>query len=77
MACKTISYFDQKPSDIGSKENSKEAAQREMDILGKLKHDNIVGYVDFVLDEPNHKAFLYMEFCAGGSVQDFIAKKKA
>ena len=75
MARKTISY-SQKTSDIGSKENNKEAVRREIDILGKLKHDNIVGYVDFVLDEPNHKAFLYMEFCAGGSVQDFIEKKK-
>lgn len=79
VACKTISYDDPASGHgVGSSSssNTKEAAIREIEILKKLKHENIVEYEHATFDEANHRVLLYMEFCAGGSAQEIIRKIK-
>ncbi len=44
-----------------------------MDILSKLRHDNIVRYYGGSKDETQH--FYAMEFMDGGSVEHLLKKK--
>ncbi len=66
LACKVIRFRDGVVS--------QEDAEREYNILSRLRHPNIVKYVDYSwkLD----KAKLYMEYCSEGSLQDFIMKSQ-
>lgn len=71
VACKTIRYFDA-PNSQGLHQITREAVDREYEILSSLKHPNIVQHIDFQSNEAELEAKLYMEFCAGGSLQDYI-----
>lgn len=62
FACKTI-RFD-------PRENHKDAAERECLILSRLDHPNIVKYLDIIWAPTTAK--IYMDYCAGGSLADFI-----
>lgn len=47
---------------------------REHDILTRLQHPNIVAYKD--IDQKPNKVKLFMEYCKGGSMQDYIDNVK-
>lgn len=55
------------------------AAKNEINILRKLRHVNIVKYLDAYIDTEHglHRASasLYMEYCNGGSLADEIARR--
>ena len=66
FACKTIRFQDS--------EKHRAPAEREYSILSRLNHPNIVRYAD-ILWEPT-SAKIYMNFCAGGSLADFINSRR-
>ena len=47
---------------------------KEINILKKLNHPNIIKFIDAKKTENN--IYLIMEFCNGGALEDFIIKKK-
>ncbi|KAH0791843.1 AGC family protein kinase [Histomonas meleagridis] len=49
----------------------------EVNILRKLKNPHIVRYIDRVVDRPNQKIYIIMEFCPGGDLQSLITKTRA
>ncbi|XP_052060939.1 serine/threonine-protein kinase ULK3-like [Mytilus californianus] len=53
---------------------STENLLREIELLKKLKHENIVELYDFQWDEKY--IFLIMEFCSGGDLSRFIRSKR-
>ena len=65
FACKTIRF--------ASGEKHKEPARREYSVLSVLDHPNIVKYIDIRWTPTS--ARIYMEFCEGGSLDDFISQK--
>ncbi|KAL9130722.1 MAG: hypothetical protein Q9217_001159 [Psora testacea] len=62
LACKSVRYQDS--------EISKTTAARECAILKQLKHANVIELIE--IEWRPHKAKIYMEYCEGGSLQDFI-----
>ena len=66
FACKTIRFQDS--------EKHREPAEREYSILSRLDHPNVVKYVDIIWDSTSAK--IYMGFCGGGSLADFINSKR-
>ncbi|PVH97476.1 kinase-like protein [Periconia macrospinosa] len=66
FACKTIRFQNG--------EKHREPAEREYSILSRLDHPNVVKYVDIIWAPTAAK--IYMTFCAGGSLADFIADKR-
>jgi serine/threonine protein kinase len=66
FACKTIRFLDS--------ERHREPAEREYSILSSLDHPNVVRYVDIIWDSTSAK--IYMDFCGGGSLADFINSKR-
>ena len=76
FACKTIpcqSDFENDPRDPASEDKKK--ARGELKILQGLKHPNIVGYVDGE-EWLQRETRLYMEFCEGGDLGNFIRQTK-
>ncbi len=50
-----------------------EGFAREARLMAQLQHPNIVYYRGAFSEEPTH--FLVMEYCAGGSLHDFLASR--
>jgi tRNA A-37 threonylcarbamoyl transferase component Bud32 len=46
--------------------NATEYVKREIEIMKKLKHKNIIALVDFI--ETDHSYYIVMEYCDGGSL---------
>lgn len=63
FACKTIRFTSDK--------KHRAPAEREYSILSSLNHPNIVKYIDIRWAPTSAK--IYMEFCEGGSLADFIS----
>lgn len=47
---------------------------KEINVLKKMNHPNIIKFIDAKKTENN--IYLIMEFCNGGSLEEFIAKNK-
>jgi serine/threonine protein kinase len=67
FACKTIRFQDS--------EVHREPAEREYSILSRLDHPNVVKYIDITWDATSAK--IYMSFCGGGSLADFINSRRS
>ena len=65
FACKTIRF--------ASDEKHRKPARREYSILSVLNHPNIVEYIDIQWTRTSAK--IYMAFCEGGSLAEFISRK--
>lgn len=50
-----------------------ELLQREITILQKLNHSNIVKMLDVA--QTSNNIYIYLEYCNGGSLKDYIKKK--
>jgi len=48
--------------------------QREVEILGLLKHKNIISLIDFFTDEERQKLYLVFEHVGGGSLQQLLER---
>ena len=46
----------------------------EINVLRELKHENIVGYRDKILDKPNTTLYIIMEYCNGGDMGEYLRK---
>ena len=51
-------------------------AQNEVNVLSKLKHGNIVQYLEHFQDVNKKDLCIVMEFCNKGTLTDYIRKKK-
>jgi len=51
-----------------------EAARRESKLLMRARHQNVIGLLGVVLDDPNH-VYLLMELATGGSLRSFLDSK--
>jgi len=47
---------------------------KEINVLKKMNHPNIIQFIDAKKTENN--IYLIMEFCNGGSLEEFIKKKE-
>lgn len=58
------------------KMNEKEKQQivSEVNILRELQHPHIVRYYDRIVDKPNLKIYIIMEYCQGGDLQKIIKR---
>ena len=52
-----------------------ESFKREIEMLGRLNHENILGLVDHFRTYDHH--FIITEFCGGGDMKSFIDKYKS
>ncbi len=59
----------------GSK-TEKDTIMAELNVLQKLKHDNIVGYFDHIDDINNATMYIIMEYCANGDLELVVGKLK-
>ncbi len=59
---------------MSSKE--KELLVAEVNILRDLSHPNIVRYIDREIDRTNSKLRVFMEYCAGGDLAEYIRRHK-
>jgi NIMA (never in mitosis gene a)-related kinase len=50
-------------------EKEKQQLVSEVNILRELSHPNIVKYYDRIIDKPNAKIYIIMEYCEGGDLQ--------
>ena len=48
---------------------------RERQALQNLNHPNVVKYVKYEEDKEHDQAFLYTEYCEGGSLSSYCGKK--
>ncbi|XP_001641894.3 serine/threonine-protein kinase Nek5 isoform X2 [Nematostella vectensis] len=62
--------------DSKRKTRTKEAVQREANILGQLKHPHIVTLLDSFVDKHEEKLYIVQDYCDGGTLQDQIALAK-
>lgn len=58
-------------------EKEKQQLVTEVNILRELKHPHIVRYHDRVLDKPNTRIYIVMEYCEGGDLLRLITKCRA
>lgn len=58
-------------------EKEKQQLVAEVNILRELKHPHIVRYHDRVLDKPNTRIYIVMEYCEGGDLLRLISKCRA
>ena len=58
------------------KEKEKQQLVSEVNILRELRHPNIVKYYDRILDKPNSKIYIVMEYCERGDMGLLIKKCK-
>lgn len=47
---------------------------KEINILKRLDHPNVIKFIDAKKTENN--IYLIMEFCNGGSLEDYVIKKR-
>ena len=40
----------------------------EVNALSKLKHPNIVQYIDHIIDKESRRLFIVMEYCENGDM---------
>lgn len=66
FACKII-HFD-------NSQNHRGQAESECLILSRLDHPNIVKYLEIIWSSTTAK--IYMNYCAGGSLADFINHRR-
>ncbi|EAL72757.1 protein serine/threonine kinase [Dictyostelium discoideum AX4] len=55
-------------------EKEKQLLVNEVNILQKLKHQNIVRYYDRIIDKPSSRLYIIMEHCSGGDLSQLIKK---
>ena len=55
----------------------REQLQAEFFILNSLRHPNIVAYYNREHLKQNQELHLYMEYCGGGDLADYIKKLKS
>lgn len=55
-------------------EKEKQQIVAEVNILKDLQHRNIVQYFDRIIDKPNERIYIIMEYCQGGDLKDIIKK---
>jgi NIMA (never in mitosis gene a)-related kinase len=48
----------------------------EVNILRELTHPNIVKYYDRIIDKPNSKIYIIMEYCEGGDLAMIIRRTR-
>ncbi|XP_026273274.1 serine/threonine-protein kinase STK11 [Frankliniella occidentalis] len=51
--------------------NGEQNVQREITLLKKLRHRNVIGLLDVLVNDEKEKMYLVMEFCVGG-LQDML-----
>eukprot|EP00347_Sterkiella_histriomuscorum_P013402 403364843 len=71
VACKEISN-ETLQKQLGSK--AAESLDKELGIIQKLRHKNIVQYVTFLRTGNNN--YIFMEFCGGGDLRTFLKEKR-
>ena len=49
-------------------QTEKQQLVQEVNILRELNHPNIVRYYDRIIDKPQQKIYLIMEYCEGGDI---------
>ncbi|ESN92492.1 hypothetical protein HELRODRAFT_103696 [Helobdella robusta] len=77
MRLKDKKIFVWKELDYSSaSESDKQMLVSEVNLLRELKHENIVKYVDRIIDRKKSILFLIMEYCEGGDLASYIAKVK-
>jgi NIMA (never in mitosis gene a)-related kinase 2 len=57
-------------------ERERQQLVSEVNILRGLRHPNIVRYYDRIVDRPNQKIYIVMEFCEGGDMAAVVKKCK-
>ena len=58
------------------REKEKQQLVSEVNILRELRHPHIVKYYDRIIDKPNSKIFIVMEYCERGDIGLLIKKCK-
>ncbi|OMJ69067.1 hypothetical protein SteCoe_33320 [Stentor coeruleus] len=58
------------------KEKERQQLVCEVNILRELRHPNIVKYYDRIIDKPNSKIYIVMEYCEKGDMAQMIKKSK-
>lgn len=58
------------------KEKEKQQLVSEVNILREFRHPHIVKYYDRIVDKPNSKIFIVMEYCEKGDLGHLIKKYK-
>lgn len=53
-------------------EKEKQQLVSEVNILRELSHPNIVRYYDRIIDKPNAKIYIIMEYCEKGDLAQII-----
>eukprot|EP00361_Fabrea_salina_P007539 CAMPEP_0202438896 /NCGR_PEP_ID=MMETSP1345-20130828/35635_1 /ASSEMBLY_ACC=CAM_ASM_000843 /TAXON_ID=342563 /ORGANISM="Fabrea Fabrea salina" /LENGTH=425 /DNA_ID=CAMNT_0049053385 /DNA_START=36 /DNA_END=1310 /DNA_ORIENTATION=+ len=56
------------------REKEKQQLVAEVNILRELRHPNIVRYYDRIIDKPNTRLYIVMEFCEGGDMGALIKR---
>ncbi|KAK3601778.1 hypothetical protein CHS0354_016144 [Potamilus streckersoni] len=80
--CKTVGSKDGKTFAIklikvnGLVSKEKENLRRELNLLKKVKHENIVELIDCFLSDDQRQMCIVMEFCAGGTLKQYVDRKK-
>ena len=59
-----------------NREQQRTKLQREIGIMTKCTHRNIVDLLGHFESTGNHKIYLFLELCAGGTLGDFIERKQ-
>lgn len=54
-------------------EKGKEAIEQEVSVLSRLRHPNIVEYYD--IEWLKYEARLYMEYCDGKNLDDYVKEQ--
>ena len=52
----------------------KELVQTEITVLKKCKSENVIKYIDSFSSDK--EVFIFTEFCNGGDMENYLAKKK-
>ncbi|XP_078479362.1 serine/threonine-protein kinase Nek2-like [Lampetra planeri] len=55
-------------------ESEKQMLVSEVNLLRELRHPNIVGYHDRIIDRTNTKLYIVMEYCEGGDLATLITR---
>lgn len=63
-----------KYTNLKNKSTQYNKALREIELLGKINHPNIIKLYDHYRDTETNEIYLFLEYCANGSLKKFLGK---